>query len=53
MELESISTKDNNSTKNGVGEIFLIITISLTVFLNLSVAIYFFMCFQQNGLNKF
>ncbi len=53
MELESISTTANNSIHNGVGKKFLIISISLTVLLNLSVAIWFFIYVQQNGLDKF
>tara|TARA_Y100000768_G_scaffold13809_1_gene9680 strand:+ start:139 stop:306 length:168 start_codon:yes stop_codon:yes gene_type:complete len=53
MELESISITGNNSTQNGVGKKFLIISISLTVLLNLSVAIWFVIYIQQNGLDKF
>ena len=53
MVLESISTTANNSTQNGVGKKFLMISISLTVLLNLSVAIWFFLYVQQNGLDKF
>ena len=53
MELESISTTANNTSQNGVGKKFLIISISLTVILNLSVAIWFFIYLQQNGLDKF
>ncbi len=53
MELESISTSVNTSSQNGVGKKFLIISISLTVLLNLSVAIWFFIYVQQNGLDKF
>ena len=53
MELESISITGNNSTQNGVGKKFLIISISLTVLLNLSVAIWFVLYIQQNGLDKF
>ena len=53
MELESISTTANNTSQNGVGKKFLIISISLTVLLNLSVAIWFFTYVQQNGLDKF
>ena len=53
MELESISTTHNNSTQNGVGKKFLIISISLTVLLNLSVGIWFYIYVQQNGLDKF
>ena len=53
MKLESISIAGNNSTQSGVGKKFLIISISLTVLLNLSVAICFFIYLQQNGLEKF
>tara|TARA_B100000579_G_C22769704_1_gene823325 strand:+ start:292 stop:462 length:171 start_codon:yes stop_codon:yes gene_type:complete len=53
MKLESISIRGNNSTKSGVGKKFLIISISLTVILNLSVAIWFFIFIQQKGLDKF
>ncbi len=53
MELESISTSVKTSSQNGVGKKFLIISISLTVLLNLSVAIWFFIYIQQNGLDKF
>jgi len=53
MELESISTTSNNPPKNGVGKKFLIISISLTVLLNLSVGIWFYIYVQQNGLDKF
>ena len=53
MKLESISIADNNLTQSGVGKKFLIISISLTVLLNLSVAIWFFIYIQQNGLDKF
>ena len=51
MELESIA--GNNSIQSGVGKKFLIISISLTVLLNLSVAIWFFIYVQQNGFDKF
>ena len=53
MKLESISIAGNNSTQSGVGKKFLIISISITVILNLSVAIWFFIYVQQNGLDKF
>ena len=53
MKLESISIADNNSTQSGVGKKFLIISISLTVLLNLSVAIWFFIYLQQNDLEEF
>ena len=53
MKLESISIAGNNSTQSGVGKKFLIISISLTVLLNLSVAIWFLIYVQQNDLNIF
>ena len=53
MKLESISIAGNDSNQSGVGKKFLIISISLTVLLNLSVAFWFFMYLQQNGLDKF
>ncbi len=53
MKLESISIRGGNSNKSGVGKKFLIISISLTVLLNLSVGIWFFIYVQQNGLDKF
>ena len=53
MKLESISIAGNNSTQSGVGKKFLIISIALTILLNLSVAIWFFIFIQQNGLDKF
>ena len=53
MKLESISTGGNNSTHSGIGKKFIIISLSLTVLLNLSVAICFFIYVQQNGFDKF
>ena len=53
MKLESISKASNNSTQSGVGKEFLIISISLTVLLNLSVTFWFFIYIQQNGIDKF
>ena len=53
MKPESISIAGNNSTQSGVGKKFLIISISLTVLLNLSVGIWFYIYVQQNGLDKF
>ena len=53
MKLESISIASNNSTQSGVGKKFIIISVSLTVLLNLSVAICFFIYVQQNGFDKF
>tara|TARA_B100000902_G_C26406208_1_gene480135 strand:- start:158 stop:316 length:159 start_codon:yes stop_codon:yes gene_type:complete len=49
MKLESISIEGKDATQSGVGRKFLIISISLTLILNISVAIWFFM----NGMDKF
>tara|TARA_B100000945_G_C20155211_1_gene490456 strand:- start:391 stop:549 length:159 start_codon:yes stop_codon:yes gene_type:complete len=49
MKLESISVAGKDGTQSGVGKKFLIISISLTVLLNLSVAVWFFI----NGMDKF
>ena len=53
MKLKSSAITDNNSIKSGVGKQFLIISISLTIILNLSVAIWFYLYIQQNGFDKF
>ena len=53
MKFEPTSIAGNNYTQSGVGKKFLIISISLTILLNLSVAIWFFIYLQHNGLNKF
>tara|TARA_Y100001968_G_scaffold256322_1_gene242645 strand:- start:725 stop:883 length:159 start_codon:yes stop_codon:yes gene_type:complete len=49
MKLESISIEGKDATQSGVGKNFLIISLSLTVLLNLSVAIWFF----SNDMGKF
>ena len=49
MKLKSISIAGQDATKSGVGKKFLIISISLTVLLNLSIIIWFFM----NDMGKF
>ena len=49
MKLESISVEGKDATQSGVGKKFLIISISLTVLLNLSIAIWFFM----NDMGRF
>ena len=43
MKLESISVAGKDANQSGVGKKFLIISISLAVLLNLSIAIWFFM----------
>ena len=49
MKLESNLVAGKDANQSGVGKKFLIISISLTVLLNLSVAIWFFM----NGMGRF
>ena len=49
MKLESISVAGQNTNQSGVGKKFLIISISLTLLLNLSVLIWFFM----NDMSRF
>tara|TARA_B100001029_G_scaffold140434_1_gene119779 strand:- start:120 stop:329 length:210 start_codon:yes stop_codon:yes gene_type:complete len=49
MKLESISVAGKDATQSGVGKKFLIISISLTVLLNLSIAIWFIM----NDMGRF
>ena len=49
MKLESISVANKDATQSGVGKKFLIISISLTIFLNLSIAIWFF----TNDMSRF
>ena len=49
MKLESISVAGKDKNQAGVGKKFLIISISLTILLNLSIAIWFFI----NDMSKF
>ena len=49
MKVESISVAGKDANQSGVGKKFLIISISLTVLLNLSIAIWFFM----NDMGRF
>ena len=49
MKLESISVAGKNANQSVVGKKFLIISISLTVILNLSILIWFFM----NDMGRF
>ena len=49
MKLESISVGGKDANQSGVGKKFLIISISITVLLNLSIAIWFFM----NDMGRF
>ena len=53
MRLESISGEEDDSSKSGVGDKFLIISISLTIFLNGSVAVWFLIYVQKHGIEKF
>ncbi len=48
-----ISKSESIKTSNGVGKKFLIISISLTVLLNGSVAIWFFWYVRNHGIEKF
>ena len=49
MKFESISVGGKDATQSGVGKKFLIISISLTIFLNLSICI----CFFMNDMGRF
>ncbi len=49
MKIESISVEGKDSNQSGVGKKFLMISISLTLLLNLSIAIWFFM----NDMGRF
>ncbi len=49
MKLESISVAGKYTNQSGVGKKFLIISISITVLLNLLIAIWFFM----NDMGRF
>ena len=49
MKLDSISIAGKDGNQSGVGKKFLIISLSLTVLLNLSIAIWFFM----NDMGRF
>jgi len=47
------NTEILNQTSNGVGKKFLVISISLTILLNGSVAIWFFWYVNKYGIDKF
>ena len=49
MKLESILVAGKDANQSGVGKKFLIISISLTILLNLSIAIWFF----TNDMSRF
>ena len=53
MVQEDFSIKKRTSINNGVGKKFLIISISLTVILNGSVALWFFWYVNKYGIDKF
>ena len=53
MTKEKKTNNDTNQTSNGVGKKFLIISISLTILLNSSVAIWFFWYTRKYGIEKF
>ena len=53
MSREKKSYNDTVQTSNGVGKKFLIISISLTVLLNGSVALWFFWYARKYGIEKF
>ena len=53
MIKENLSIKKSSSSNNGVGKKFLIISISMTILLNGSVALWFFWYVQKYGTNKF
>ena len=53
MTTEKKSNNDNIQTSNGVGKKFLIISISLTVLLNGSVALWFIWYAKKFGIEKF
>ena len=53
MIKENSSINKIRSTNNGVGKKFLIISISMTILLNGSVAIWFFWYVNKYGIDKF
>ena len=53
MKKENLSINKSISTNSGVGKKFLIISISMTIFLNGSVAIWFFWYVKKYGIDKF
>jgi len=53
MTREKKFNKDAIQSSNGVGKKFLIISISLTVLLNGSVALWFFWYVRKYGIEKF
>ena len=53
MIKENLSLNKSNSANNGVGKKFLIISISMTIILNGSVALWFFWYVKKYGMDKF
>ena len=53
MNIEKKSINNRIQSSNGVGKKFLIISISLTVLLNGSVALWFFWYARKYGVEKF
>ena len=53
MIKENLSLKKSSSSNNGVGRKFLIISISMTIVLNGSVALWFFWYVKKFGIEKF
>ena len=47
------SSNNKNTKNNGVGKKFLIISISMTILLNGSVALWFFWYVRKYGIDKF
>tara|TARA_Y100001978_G_scaffold17833_1_gene13665 strand:- start:32 stop:202 length:171 start_codon:yes stop_codon:yes gene_type:complete len=53
IEDKKLNKSDIMQNSNGVGKKFLIISISLTIFLNGSVALWFFWYTKKYGIEKF
>ena len=53
MIKEKLSETISSGTNNGVGKKFLIISISITILLNGSVALWFFWYTNKYGIDKF
>ena len=53
MDKQKITINKITEAKNGVGKKFLIISITLTILLNGSVALWFFWYIKKYGIDKF
>ena len=53
MNKKNFFTNKSSSISNGVGKKFLIISISMTILLNGSVALWFFLYVKKYGIDKF